>query len=193
MASTPEPPTEWATLREKAEAATPGPWRYSPVYRPPLKGSGEDVLWGYSISGSDEHGASILPTLAMVHNFPNQTEANAAYIAEASPDRVLALLDALWLAEAEAAAEIEIIEADRDRLAGEVERLRARLDNIRDLTCRVDSSYLDIQEAIDAALAPQEPAAVCATCRGNGSVSTTEGLAPCPEGCAYEAPQGNPA
>jgi hypothetical protein len=49
-----------------------------------------NVFWGYSISGCDEHGAPILPTLASVHNFPDQVEANARLIA-AAPELLEAL------------------------------------------------------------------------------------------------------
>jgi len=41
------------------------------------------IFWGYSISGSDERGAHILPTLGAIHNFPDQIHANAAFIVQA--------------------------------------------------------------------------------------------------------------
>ena len=69
---------------------TPGPWRISEVWRPHIglrrEGSANpigDVFYGYSISGSNEGGAHILPTLAAVHNFPDNIEANARLIAAA--------------------------------------------------------------------------------------------------------------
>lgn len=66
---------------------TPGPWSAHEVHRPPIGGGRHDtdangnIFWGYSIWGSDDHGASILPTIAAVHNFPDQVEANARLIA----------------------------------------------------------------------------------------------------------------
>ncbi len=71
---------------------TPGPWRFSEVWRPPIgnlnyepRNASGDVFWGYSISGSNEYGGAILPTLAAVHNFPEQMKANA-YLIAAAPD-----------------------------------------------------------------------------------------------------------
>ena len=79
---------------------TMGPWRMSRIERPPIgrQANGEpwptdangNVFWGYSISGSAETGAAILPTLAVVHNFPSQIDANAHLIA-AAPDMAEAL------------------------------------------------------------------------------------------------------
>jgi hypothetical protein len=81
-------------------AFTPGPWRISRKERPPIgrQASGEpwskdangNVFWGYSVSGSSEAGAAILPTLAAVHNFPDQIDANARLIS-AAPDLYEAL------------------------------------------------------------------------------------------------------
>lgn len=84
-------------------AFTPGPWRMSRMDRPPIgrQANGApwptdvngNVFWGYSISGSSEGGAAILPTLAAVHNFPDQIHANA-HLISAAPDMYKALLDA---------------------------------------------------------------------------------------------------
>jgi hypothetical protein len=72
---------------------TPGPWRYAETRRPPINRSlykakdidaNGNVFWGYHITGS-ENGGMILPTLAAVHNFPDNIEANARLIA-AAPD-----------------------------------------------------------------------------------------------------------
>lgn len=79
-------------------AHTPGPWRISESWRPPMNGishtrdrtnANGDVFWGYSISGSNEHGGSILPTLAAVHNFPDNIDDNAKLIS-AAPDLLAA-------------------------------------------------------------------------------------------------------
>ena len=77
-----------AEAEARCEAAVYAPWHYSPSYKPPLKGDGTDVFWGYSISGSNENGGSILPTLAHVHNFPDKMEANANFIAHARADQI---------------------------------------------------------------------------------------------------------
>lgn len=75
---------------------TPGPWRAAEFWSAPF-GPGPhktneagQVFWGYSISGSNEHGGSILPTLGAVHNFPDNIHANAALIA-AAPELYSAL------------------------------------------------------------------------------------------------------
>lgn len=69
------------------EAGTPGPWRSSQTWRPPI-GHGPhndmvngNVFSGYSVSGSNESGGHIYPTLAAVHNFPENIHANARRIA----------------------------------------------------------------------------------------------------------------
>ena len=76
---------------------TKGPWTLSETWRPPIGrgphknvNSEGNIFWGYSISGCNENGAHILPTLAAVHNFPEQMEANAHLIAS-SPDLYEAL------------------------------------------------------------------------------------------------------
>lgn len=76
-------------IRALLDGATPGPWRSSETWRPPI-GFGDhetnadgNVFWGYSVSGSSKHGGHILPTLAAVHNFPDNIHANARLIASA--------------------------------------------------------------------------------------------------------------
>lgn len=73
---------------------TPGPWRAGESWRPPIvnfevkdedKDANGNIFWGYSIFGSNEHGGEVLPTLAAVHNFPDNMKANAHLIA-AAPD-----------------------------------------------------------------------------------------------------------
>lgn len=77
---------------------TPGPWRYAEVWHPPFGKTEQtpdidgNIFWGYSISGSDENGTPILPTLAAVHNFGDAIEANARLIA-AAPDLFRELVD----------------------------------------------------------------------------------------------------
>lgn len=78
---------------EQAEKWTPGPWRAEQVWRPPIGNvykpalpetdSMGNIFWGYSISGCGDNGAPVLPTLAAVHNFPNNIHANAHLIAAA--------------------------------------------------------------------------------------------------------------
>ena len=71
---------------------TDGPWRYAESWRSPIgrlprdiiTNSDGNVFYGYYITGSNEHNGMILPTLASVHNFPDNMEANARLIA-ASP------------------------------------------------------------------------------------------------------------
>lgn len=79
-------------LRELLEKATGLPWRAAESWRPPIgtmprndserRDANGQVFWGYSISGCDERGVPILPTLGAVHNFPDNIHANAALIAE---------------------------------------------------------------------------------------------------------------
>lgn len=65
---------------------TPGPWRYSPS-----TDAGSDKFNGeYTISGSNEHGGSVLPILGRTHNWPKNAEANARLIA-AAPELLKAL------------------------------------------------------------------------------------------------------
>jgi hypothetical protein len=65
------------------------PWRYAEIRRPPMGLGPHDtdalgnISWGYSLSGSNENGTAILPTLGAVHNFPGTTEANASFIVRA--------------------------------------------------------------------------------------------------------------
>lgn len=100
---------------------TPGPWRISETWRPPIGfykpdrdrlNADGNIFWGYSISGSNEHGGSILPTLAAVHNFPDNIEANAHLIA-AAPEMDAAL---------EAALELEALIVERMTCSDESQR-----------------------------------------------------------------------
>ena len=60
---------------------TPEPWRYSASWHPPVGNGPHDtdangnILWGYSLSGSNEHGGHILPTLGHTHNFDSGANA----------------------------------------------------------------------------------------------------------------------
>jgi hypothetical protein len=74
-------------MRADMAAGTPGPWRESERWSPPI-GHGPhetdangNIFWGCSITGSNEHGGMIYPTLAAVHNFPDNIYANARRIA----------------------------------------------------------------------------------------------------------------
>jgi hypothetical protein len=91
------------TLESEMTEHTCGPWSFAEMWRPPIGHGPHDgerldangnVFWGYSISGCNEHGGSILPTLAAVHNFPDQAEANARLIS-AAPDMLSALKRAI--------------------------------------------------------------------------------------------------
>jgi len=85
--TSPLTPEAVAQMVADREAGTPGPWRESQTWRPPI-GNGPhsdmvngNIFWGYSISGSNEGGGHIYPTLAAVHNFPDHIHANARRIA----------------------------------------------------------------------------------------------------------------
>lgn len=78
---------------------THGPWQFAETWRPAIgtidhgdRDANGNVFWGYHITGSNEHGGSILPDLAAVHNFPDNCLANARLIASA-PDLLDALLN----------------------------------------------------------------------------------------------------
>lgn len=88
---------------------TPGPWRAGETWRPAIghadhgdRDANGNIFWGYAIYGRSEDGAEILPTLAAVHNFPDNIHANAALIASA-PElldalvRLVAIIDAAGL------------------------------------------------------------------------------------------------
>ena len=106
-------PEAVAQMVADREAGTPGPWREAQTWRPPI-GNGPhsdmvngSIFWGYSISGSNENGGHIYPTLAAVHNFPDHVHANARRIARL-PD-----LEAAYLT---LAAENATLRAERDAL-----------------------------------------------------------------------------
>jgi hypothetical protein len=79
------------TTSRTAPRWTKGPWRASETWRPPIGNfpirdkvnANGDIFWGYAIHGRDERGVEVLPTLAAVHNFPNNIHANARLIAAA--------------------------------------------------------------------------------------------------------------
>ena len=84
--------TELEELEELLAKAVGLPWRHGETWRPAIHGekhtgdrrdSEGNVFWGYSISGSNENGGAILPTLGAVHNFPDRCEANADLIVSA--------------------------------------------------------------------------------------------------------------
>ena len=100
------------------EAGTPGPWRSSQTWRPPI-GHGPhndmvngNVFSGYSVSGSNESGGHIYPTLAAVHNFPENIHANARRIAR-----------------------VPLLEAEIIRLTARVERLEGALNGMLQSVC----------------------------------------------------------
>lgn len=181
---------------EELEALLAGsvclPWRYGEMWRPPIPGSqhtgdrvdGEgNVFWGYSLSGSNENGGAILPTLGAVHNFPNQCESNARLIAgavnalpslistirelreenaELKRDRAPVTPEALAWGKEEA-ARIEAKEAARDRV---VEAARAFADAKSSLiwsipkdaceSAKLGDDYEKADRALSAALAALE-------------------------------------
>lgn len=118
-------------LRELAQAATPGPWsaREGDLEGKPASEYVRTLLANREADGTStgrlfltlapnpidpERGAEVVP--ALTGDGPS-AEANAAYIAAASPDVVLGLLDRL-----------AAVEAERDRLAAVVERVKALAD-----------------------------------------------------------------
>ena len=133
-------------IKAREKAATEGPWRHSPSYAPPLKGDGSDVLWGYSISGSNEHGGSILPMLGSVHNFPDHMEANAEFIAHARQDipALIAEVERLTAACANIAAndmnDVVLIGIDRDSWKARAEAAETDAQVLRtDLLMEIDA------------------------------------------------------
>lgn len=96
-----------ARLREIAdgcEGVIHGPWRAAESWHPPMNRSLHDpkdidalgnVFWGYSLSGSSEKGASILPTFGALHNFPDSIHKTAAHVARMDPATVKAMADEL--------------------------------------------------------------------------------------------------
>ena len=111
-------------LREAAQAATPGPW----------------MAWP-DLNGRLQVGQSTNYSVAELYRTPLQgQDTNAAYIAAASPDAILALLSRL-----------EAAERERDALAADARRYRYLRDADMDVRNRLDhyaSSALDV--AIDA-------------------------------------------
>lgn len=59
---------------------TPGPWRYEPS---DIRRNDDGSPCEFVITGSNEHGASVLPVLGRTHNWPANFEANARLIASA--------------------------------------------------------------------------------------------------------------
>ena len=140
--TSPLSPEAVAQMVADREAGTPGPWRESQTWRPPI-GNGPhsdmvngNIFWGYSISGSNEGGGHIYPTLAAVHNFPDHIHANARRIARL-PD-----LEAAYLT---LAAENATLRAERD------EALRL-LDNSRQIERNVQSVREHEHKRAEAAL-----------------------------------------
>jgi hypothetical protein len=123
-----------AELKRFAELATPGQWEYGPAQN----------YTGFYIAPR-----GTLPTLAsvercgvtsnvQVHNFPGKTEANAAYIAAANPQTILALIaDRQELQQRYDAAHSELVRVNNElgqsrernrELREKVERLERTLD-----------------------------------------------------------------
>lgn len=115
-----------AEIEAGLEGVTLGPWYKSETWRPPIGDSHNeptnaygDVFWGYSITGSSDDGAAILPTLAAVHNFPDSIHANAAHIERCNPKNMRTIF-----------AYVRALEAERDRLTHAAKVLFEALDNI---------------------------------------------------------------
>lgn len=162
-------PTNAALIAEvmaRVDAATARPWRFSEMRRPPLtntdygdRDSNGNIFWGYSISGSDENGAAILPTLGCVHNFPTDIEANAALIAHAPTD-----LAELCRRLAEADAEVRTLKTERNsyrinatvykdrnaRLAAVAQHAKEMFEFNNKRTDRTKIFYQPLQDAIHA-------------------------------------------
>lgn len=105
------------------------PWRVSETWSPPVGSLGPNdevrdgkVFWGYSISGSDKHGAHILPTIGAIHNFPDQIHANAEFIVRAVNNHY-ALIEALDDMVKMAVQRDDLTEMDW----GEIDKARAAL------------------------------------------------------------------
>ena len=91
-------PLDLPALEELAKAATPGPWTAEDSSKPPMRSfliqSGGRVVARYL--SFDDH-------LAFAHRDaePERVSANAAYIAAANPETVLALIERIRALEAE--------------------------------------------------------------------------------------------
>lgn len=109
-------------LRELAQEATPGPWLHDEAgYRAP--DWPEDMHYRRVVRGEPHPVSGWRECVVSTHGAVDETagarrnEVTAAYIAAASPDVVLGLLDRL-----------AAVEAERDRLAAAVERVEALAD-----------------------------------------------------------------
>ena len=136
--TSPLSPEAVAQLVADREAGTPGPWRESQTWRPPI-GNGPhsdmvngNIFWGYSISGSNEGGGHIYPTLAAVHNFPDHIHANARRIARL-PD-----LEAAYLT---LAAENATLRQERDGTRETLRMIKAWdfPGDIQDLSVQIEA------------------------------------------------------
>lgn len=99
--------TDHKKLRELAEKATPGPWKFDgyDVYQ--LTDSGQ----GYPLDRYPDSADIVIPQCEACGNRIPFDDKNAAFIAAASPDVLIALLD-----------HIAALEAARDEACDELER-----------------------------------------------------------------------
>lgn len=145
-------------LRELAQAATPGPWsaHEGDLEGKPASEYVRTLLANREADGTStgrlfltlapnpidpERGAEVVP--ALTGDGP-RAEANAAYIAAASPDVVLGLLDRLAAVEAEHERRYERLRVDSNLAAAQ----RAKAENERDRLARWKAEALPVLDGL---------------------------------------------
>ena len=113
-----------AKLRAAAMAATPGPWSTRAERARPR---------AIVVAGTEQ----VADAAEHVHWTDSQCEANAAYIASASPDVVIALLDQLDALRAALGEALEMVESPLEGHEGEaVDWTRERIAQLRAIGAR---------------------------------------------------------